>query len=584
MDFLAYRAQLARLQSSKWTPRQKRLNALSRVLGRHQYDHIATPFSQEHEGNNPTGNRILLDDRRPAVKNPLPAELVREQCGLLFGEDHRPVILVKDDKPTTEWIEAFIEDTNFWLTMIDALWKASVGSAAIVLRVLGNSVIEEQVNPETNEVLKEKTPKGPGHFYFEVWKGEECKPRFDRARPDTLIELDRCYFLGEDALAAQGYNVEELKEKWDEKDRNWRRGSGFRKGKLGVQASLDWTLRIKLDCETETWYKPVPRYIYERADWTENQWEVDEDRTVEHGLEEVPAWWILPLPVDSDEYYPDGVCLFEDVIDFQYRIDRSASQSGRALDYAGDPQLVDIKGKNGQSVGAGAFGTPTALGGTAADVLTVEGGGDAKFIEITGEGIKVAIETYISTLQDLARRAGAMSRVVPESKTGANSQLSSIAMRMLNFAQLTLAGVLRLTVGQTPGQFILRLAMKMAKKVDVELPSLDGKSIEPNEKVRQEWQWPNFYEPVGQEKLFEVQAATTAAQGGGISKQTMVANLGPLFDVTDPDEELESIKSDQADDMTSRVAEANEMGAVEAKYGAVKASSSGANPSAKGNK
>lgn len=584
MDFQAYRETITRIQSSKFTARQRRLNALSRILNRKQYSHIQTPFSQERQGNNATGQRILLDNRRAAVQEPLAIELVRDQCGLLFGEDHRPLVLARKDPKTTEWIAAFLTDTKFWLTMVNALWKGSVGSCAVVLRVLGKQKTQEvpSTTPESDEAPKVVSlPDGPGRFYFEVWDAEECRPVFDRTAPDRLIELDRRYFIGEDALRAQGYDFTALQKYWDEKSPAWRQGSKRVFQRAGGDIVNDWVVRLDLNTKEEVWYKPVPKFVYERRDWDENDWIVDEDRTVAHDLGVVPAEWVVPLPISSDEYYPDGACLFEPVIDFQFRIDRTLSQTGRAFDYAGDPQLARIRGENGGLPG-GIFGQDSAMGGTASDVIEVDEKGEAKFVEITGEGLRISIETYVKALEDIAKRAGAMSRIVPESSSGASAELSSAAMKLLNTPQLTLSGVLRITCGEFPGEQILRLAMKMFDEYDVELPSL-AKGLKPNLSASLEWQWPDYYEPVGQEKLFEVQAVNAAAEAYGISHETQVANLGPLFDVRNTEDEIEKINTTKADDMTHEVALANEMGKIEARTGAAvqakkKAQQKGATP------
>ena len=574
MDFISYRETIARIQSSRFTPRQRRLNALSRVLHRKQYSHISNAFSQERQGNGQSGKRILLDDRRPSVQDPLAVELVRDQCGLLFGEDHRPIILARDDEDTTKWMSAFIKDTKFWLTLTDALWKGSPGSCAIVLRVLGKEKeYTVPAQPESGqEEIKEKRPDGPGRYYFEVWAGEECRPIFDRSAPDTLLELDRRYFIGEDALKSQGYDYEGLMKYWDTRSAAWRQGAKRTFQKAGGDLVNDWVIRLTLKVEEEVWYKPIPKFIYERKDWDDSQWQIDEDRTSEHELGKVTAEWVRPLPVDADEYYPDGACLFEPVIDFQYRIDRTLSQIGRAFDYAGDPQMARIRAANSGGLPGGSFGTGTAMGGTASDVIEVDEKGEAKFVEITGEGLRVAVETYVSALEDIAKRAGAMSRIAPESSTGASAELSSVAMRLLNTAQLTLSGILRITCGEMPGAPLLKLAMKMWKELDVELPSLKGQKVEPNPDAALEFQWPDYYEPIGQEKLAEVNAINAAYDNGGISKETQIANLAPLFDVTSTNDEGEKIKTDQADQLIQKVAEANELGAVEAKYGEVKSS------------
>lgn len=526
---------------------------------------------------------------------------MRDQCGLIFGEDHRPLVLAKngsgkapkksaddDAKPsdrdddTTQWLAAFIHDTKFWLILMDALWKGSIGSSVIVLRVLGDT--KEVVDEPTDEVPEpqpRQEPDGAGNYYFEVWSGVECAPVFKRARPDVLQSIDRRYFVGEDALRAQGYDVTALKEAWDKKQKGWQTASKNMLGRLGALATNEWAVRIMLDETAETWYDPIPRYIYERPDWKDDKWVVDDDRTFDHGIGEVPAQWIRPLPINADKYYPDGACLFDDVINFEYRLNRTLSQVGRAFDYSGDPQMARAKGKNG-GIGATTFGMPVAMGGTASDLIELDEGGEAKFVEITGEGLTAAMDSYANGMRDFAKAAGAMSRVSTDSKTGSTTQLSSVAMKMLNGAQLILAGILRETTAELPGGNIFRLAIRLWNKLDVELPSLEKPNTKPDETARFDWQWPDYYEPHGQEKLFEVQAVVAAQVAGDLSNETAIANIGPMFDVSSTDDEKAKIESDQTDKLAQSVTEADAMGQVQAKYNKpADGPTTGATPSAK---
>jgi hypothetical protein len=521
---------------------------------------------------------------------------VRDQCGLIFGEEHRPLVLAKNgsgkkpaatadgdepsdhDDDTTEWIAAFIHDTNFWLVLMDALWKGSIGSSVIVLRVLGDSDDVEDEDEATGEKTKRNVPKGPGAYYFEVWSGVECAPVFKRSRPDVLESIDRRYFIGEDALSAQGYDVKALKEQWDKKQKGWQTASKNMLGRLGATAANEWTVRIKLDDTNETWYEPVPRYIYERPDWNDSKWVQDASRTFAHDIGEVPAQWVRPLPINADDLYPDGACLFEDVIDFEYRINRTISQVGRAFDYSGDPQMARAKGAGG-GIGRSTFGTPTAMGGTASDVIEIDEGGEAKFVEITGAALAIAIDSYAGAMRDFAKAAGAMSRVSPDSQTGAQP-LSSVAMKMLNFAQLTLSGILRETAAERPGGNLMRLAMRLWTTLDIELPSLENAKAKPDETARFEWQWPEYYESHGQEKLFEIQAIAAAQTGSMISAETAMANAGPMFDVSSTDDEKKKIEGDKTDQLDQQVTQATAMGQVQAKFAPEKGPPTGATPSA----
>ena len=552
MDFLSYQAQIKSTQSSRWTPRQKRLEALNRALTGRLYQHKRHDFSEERMGARMDGERILLNDRRAAVEDGLPTEATRDMCSMLFGEARRPNIKARNDDATTDWVGAFIRDSNFWLQMFKVTWEASIGSACVVLRVLGKM----ETNAEGGF-----TPKGKGAFHFEVWPSYECKPIFHRTAPDELKLIERVWFVGEDFLAADGYDVEQLKRIW-ELDKN---KSGIRRVKSSatvITPSTDWTLRIVLDENNETWYLPTPRWIYERGDWVDSKWKLDTERSFAHDIGEVPARWAVPLPLDS-KLHPDGMPIFDEkLINYQFRIDRTLSQAGRAFDYVGDPQMAQILDK--ATSGGGSFGfedDDLAIGGTASDVIT-QSGGDVKFLEIRGEGLKVALENYVAVLSDKARATGAMSRIVPDAK--ALGQMSAVAMKMLNQGQISLADVLRITIGEGVGFSIIRLAMRLYNEVDVALPSLETE-VQPDPEAILEASWPEYYELRGQDKLFEVQAEAGAIEAGLISQETAVGNAAALFDVQEPTDELQRIKTEQEANRQTELDTADKQAAIVAK-------------------
>lgn len=553
MDFLQFQATILQTQSSRWTPRQKRLEALNRALMGRLYTHLASAFSQERQGARMDGDRILLNDRRAAVEDGLPAEATRDMCSMLYGEARRPNIKARDDEATTEWIGAFIRDAQYWLLMIKATWAAAIGSACIVGRVLG----EFETDAEGGF-----TPQGKGAYHFEVWPSYECKPVFHRTAPDQLKSVDHVWYVGEDSLAADGYDVEQLKQLWSQ-DKSRRGARRVQSNRASLTPENDWAIRIVLDADGENWYLPTPRWIYERGDWVDANWKLDADRTFSHSLGFVPAVWQVPLPLDS-KLHPDGMPIFDEkLIDYQFRIDRTLSQTGRAFDYTGDPQLSQILDK--AQAGGGSFGDyddELATGGTASDIIT-QAGGDAKFLEIRGEGLKVAVETYVAALSDKARATGAMSRIVPDAKT--LGQLSSVAMKMLNQGQCSLADILRMTVGEGAGFFVLRLAMRLYVAVNVALPSLT-KNVKPNPDAILEASWPEYYELRGQDKLYEVQAETAAIEGGLISQETGVDNAAGLFDVSEPTEEFSKIQKEQEDKRQTELDTVDQTAKITAKY------------------
>src|SRR5579872_7390796 len=259
MDLKSF-IRVASAKYPKYTARQRRLCALRKALYGLLYDHRVYDFAKE-QADKYNDERIPLDERRPSIQYRLPAIAVRDQISMLFGEEHWPSVLVRDDPDTNDWIVAFIEDTNFWWHMIHAAQEGSVGTAVFVTRVLAD---DEQ---------------GAGRFFHELWPAEECQPYFRRAAPDQLERVVRTYYVSEDALRADGYNIEALKAKWINKDGRTRSAKAASAAEaaavLAGDASLPWVMRIEIDEMSETWFEPIPKFIYEAADFKESSWSED---------------------------------------------------------------------------------------------------------------------------------------------------------------------------------------------------------------------------------------------------------------------------------------------------------------------
>jgi hypothetical protein len=539
LDFLRFCEAISPDQSPKWTPRQKKLDAFDRALYGELYKHKTIPFSQEvQDPHNTRSETILLDERRASVQYRLPLMLVRDVVGRLWGEAHRPTVVARGDKNTAAWLQAFVRDTTFWLTLIEASWAGASGSTCIVLRVLGDA---EDVEIDGKKISR---PKGPGRFFAEVWPTKECSPVFDRNRPGELLSLERVQTISVDTLRADGYPIDALEKKWENKKLG--RSGDQQASARATLVSDKWALRLVLDRKAETWYEPIPLWLYNRDDFQKSEWIKDRNRTFDHELNETPARWARPIPFPAATF-PDGLSLFEPVIDFQFRIDRTLSQTGRALDYVGDPQLSV---KAGDESGNGEFGSDDGaeIAG-ATGIIT----GDAKYVEITGEGLRVAIEHYCKQLIRLAREVGGGSRIDEDQNVGA---MSGTAMRLMNAALDVLAGILRITLGEKLFVDLLRLAMRMSAAVNVELPSLpailaqqgEGATGKPDPAALLDLTWPDAYAPMGQDLLFQVQAVELAASATNgpplISFATAVATLASLFGTQDPKQEEADIIAD----------------------------------------
>lgn len=257
-----------------------RLSMLGRVLDGTLYDCLKHPFHEE-KGNNQ--EYIPLRKRRPSVRYRLCRLVVDDSVSLLFSEGHFPSFEC-DDEGAKEALEALCKELSLNELMIDAATRGSVGSVAILLRVLNSRA------------------------FLSVLTTTCLTPTWKKDAPDTLESVTELYKVKGKELKAAGYDVDQ-----DEAIFWFQR---------------DWT------ADQEIWYKPLKdadRKDGEKA-------EIDAVRTVAHKLGFVPIVWVKNLP-GGDEI--DGACTFpNEAIDTSIEIDYQLSQAGRGLKYTSDPTLL----------------------------------------------------------------------------------------------------------------------------------------------------------------------------------------------------------------------------------------------------
>ncbi len=268
--------------------RHRRLQILMRILNGTFYDNLPYEFHQERT---PGGEYIPLRQRRPSVRYALPRIVVEDSVALLFSEAHFPVI-ESPDRVVREAMPALLRDAKVNSVMIDAGLRGSVGSVAVLLRVLR------------------------GRIFLRVMDTLYLTPQWAADAPDLLASVVERYKVPGHVLAAQGYDVADA-------------------------AATYWFMR-RWDTLWETWFVPWPVGATGQA-------RVDEARSVRHGLGFVPLVWIRNLPGGDDI---DGACTFSSAIDTSIEIDYQLSQAGRGLKYSSDPTLLirEPAGLNGDMV------------------------------------------------------------------------------------------------------------------------------------------------------------------------------------------------------------------------------------------
>ena len=272
----------ARVPQDKDLPeRAWRLEVLRRVLDGTLYDVLPHPFHDERKAG---GEYVPLRDRRPCVRYALCRTVVEDSVSLLFGEGRFPAIDCPDEA-TRESLHDLLVEAGANRVMIDAATRGSVGSVAILLRVLR------------------------GRIFLDVLDTQYLTPVWDPEAPDRLLSVRERYKVQGRALREQGFGIREDELEAD----HW--------------FAREWT------SDDETWFLPMRV----AADGPLGAPEIDEDRSVRHALGFVPMVWVRNLPGGDG---PDGWCTFRSAIDAQIEIDYQMSQAGRGLKYSSDPTLL----------------------------------------------------------------------------------------------------------------------------------------------------------------------------------------------------------------------------------------------------
>jgi hypothetical protein len=256
--------------------RTHRLDVLGRVLNGTLYDLLPYSFDEERDGN---GEYIPLRRRAPSVRSNLARVVVEDSVALLFSEGHFPIVDSADGLVAAA-LTRLSSDTNLKAVMTEAALRGSVGSVAILMRLLS------------------------GRIFLDVLDTLFLSPCWNPEAPDQLASVVERYKVSGRDLERQGYTI-------DQPDGTY------------------WFCR-RWDTEFETWFLPEPV-------GSTSVLPVDESRTVRHGLGFVPLVWIKNLPGGKGI---DGAATFWAALDTIVEIDYQLSQAGRGLKYSSDPTLL----------------------------------------------------------------------------------------------------------------------------------------------------------------------------------------------------------------------------------------------------
>ena len=277
MDFISLKNTYTK--DSDYPDRAFNILALTRVINGSMYDDLEHDFSEEK---NLAGEYISLSKRRPSARTRLCATVVNDSVSLLFSEGHFPNCDCADE-PTRDKLEKIIKESKLNEVMLEAAVIGSVGSVAVLMRVLSNRV------------------------FFKAMSTAYLTPHWKPDEPDVLEKVTERYKVKGKILKQAGYvDVKDNETYWFQ--REWNNVS-------------------------ETWYKP--QLNSDAKDGKSP--EIDDNNTTEHKLGFVPLVWIKNLPggddIDGNPTFPT------EAIDLQIESDYLLSQGGRALKYQADPTL-----------------------------------------------------------------------------------------------------------------------------------------------------------------------------------------------------------------------------------------------------
>jgi hypothetical protein len=260
--------------------RARRLDILRRVLNGTLYDVLPHDFYEERA---PSGEYIPLRHRRPAIRYALARIVTEDSVALLFSEGHFPTI-DSPDRVVRDGLTAIAKATRLNEVMTDAALRGSIGSIAILLRVLG------------------------GRPFFTTMDTVNLTPLWRPEAPDTLASVTERYKLPGSALIAAGYE--------------------------GLDPGATYWFSRRWDDQAETWFVPQLTSDFSAAT-------PDPGRSVVHGFGFMPLVRVRNLPGPSWTQDPaDGACTFRAAIETSIEIDYQLSQAGRGLRYSSDPTLL----------------------------------------------------------------------------------------------------------------------------------------------------------------------------------------------------------------------------------------------------
>ena len=455
------------LRDQDYPPRARALDILKRVLDGTFYDVLPNQF---HEERGAGGEYIPLRDRRPSVRYALSRIVVEDSVSLLFSEGHFPTIDCAD-RALRATLADIVKEARLNQVMTEAAIRGSIGSVAILMRVLR------------------------GRVFFSVLDTTWLTPVWDREAPDTLASITETYKVSGTFLAAGGYDIADPTGEY--------------------RFSRTW------DNQNETWFLPQPTGCAVQP-------QIDDARSVRHGLGFVPIVWIRNLPgLSATGDANDGACTFRAAIETQIEIDYQLSQAGRGLKYSSDPTLLIKEPAT----------TDNEIVKGAGNALVVSEKGDAKLLEIGGTASAAVIE-YVRCLREYALESVHGNRASADRLTAAQS---GRALELMNQGLIWLADNLRISYGEGALLQLARMILRASNVYRLKVMEQEIGALDPT--ARLSLKWPRWYPSTAEDRQRDAQTLATLIASGQISRETAVKSIADTYDIEDVPAELARISN-----------------------------------------
>lgn len=382
------------------------------------------------------------------------------------------------DKEVQEKLKKLLKDRKVNEVMIEAAMTGSVGSSAILMCVIKNRV------------------------FFRVMSTKYLTPEFSTENPEKLVGVVEQYKVKAEALKAAGI-------------------------KLPNDQDTEFMWRCEWTPTQEVHY--VPQTL---ADFRSKKApKIDTSRTVTHALGFVPMVWCRNLPGGDGI---DGACTFpEEVVDTQIELEYLLSQGGRGLKYTMDPTLL---------IKEPAIGTEGEMVKGAGNALVVSQDGDAKLLEINGQGTEAVLK-FVKQLREAALESLNGRSADPAKLSAARS---AKAMELLNQPLIWLADKLRISYGEGAFLQLVRMVCKASHKFELVFgEDEDQETIYKLSSKSLSLHWPAWYAPTHDERQVKANTLKTLCDASIMSQESAIETSAPDYDIEDLPGEKVKIASDQ---------------------------------------